>query len=388
MGYEISGALGVKMAAPEQEVYAMVGDGSYMMLHSELVTSIQQGKKINVLLFDNAGFGCINNLQMGNGMDSIGTEFRKHDGSIMPIDFAKSASGYGVRTYSVRTMEELQSALRAAKNETVSTLIDIKVLPKTMTDGYGGWWHVGVAGVSKKEAIQEAYKAKNFSLRKHVATRGGMIMFKENSVKLGIAPIGWTNDDMPELGKEITFEQCVSEMALAGFTGTEVGNKYPRDPIALKKALSLRNVEIASAWFSAFLTTKPFEETKNGFLEHRDFLHEMGAKVIVVSEQGKSIQGKEVPLFDEKPIFTDGEWEKLASGLNRLGELANDKGMKLVYHHHMGTGVQTAKEIDRLMEMTDPNAVHLLYDTGHLYYSGENPLDVLKHYLPRSSTFI
>ncbi|WP_394172470.1 3D-(3,5/4)-trihydroxycyclohexane-1,2-dione acylhydrolase (decyclizing) [Guptibacillus hwajinpoensis] len=173
MGYEISGALGVKLAAPEQEVYAMVGDGSYMMLHSELITSIQEGKKINVLLFDNAGYGCINNLQMGNGMDSIGTEFRKRDenskklnGSIMPIDFAKSASGYGVKTYSVRTMEELQTALKEAKNETVSTLIDIKVLPKTMTDGYDAWWHVGVAEESQKEAIQEAYRDKERQLEK------------------------------------------------------------------------------------------------------------------------------------------------------------------------------------------------------------------------------
>ncbi|MBF0705351.1 3D-(3,5/4)-trihydroxycyclohexane-1,2-dione acylhydrolase (decyclizing) [Alkalihalobacillus hwajinpoensis] len=169
MGYEIAGALGAKMAAPDQEVYAMVGDGSYMMLHSELVTSIQEGLKINVILFDNAGFGCINNLQMGNGMGSFGTEFRKRDpqqltGELMPIDFAKSASGYGVKTYSVRTMDELKTAIEDAKQQNVSTLIDIKVLPKTMTAGYGSWWHVGVAETSKKEAIQQAYKEKEKQL--------------------------------------------------------------------------------------------------------------------------------------------------------------------------------------------------------------------------------
>jgi len=209
-------------------------------------------------------------------------------------------------------------------------------------------------------------------------------MFDVTAVKLGIAPIGWTNDDLPELGGEITFEQCISEMALAGFSGTEVGNKYPRDIPVLKKALTLRNLEIASAWFSAFLTTKPFEETEKAFIEHRDFLNEMGAKVIVVSEQGRSIQGNvNTPLFAEKHIFTDEEWEKLAEGLNRLGELAKEKDMKLVYHHHMGTGVQTTEEIDRLMEMTDPNLVFLLYDTGHLYFSGENPLEVLEKHFPR-----
>ncbi|MCA0991339.1 myo-inosose-2 dehydratase [Pseudalkalibacillus hwajinpoensis] len=208
-------------------------------------------------------------------------------------------------------------------------------------------------------------------------------MFRENSVKLGIAPIGWTNDDMPELGKEITFEQCVSEMALAGFSGTEIGNKYPRDPLVLKRALSIRNIEIVSAWFSAYLTTKPYEITEKSFLEHRDFLHEMGAKVIVVSEQGKSIQGEEVPLFEQKPTFSEEEWKRLASGLERLGERAHEKDMKLVFHHHMGTGVQTADEINRLMEMTDPKKVHLLYDTGHLYFSGEDPLEVLGEFQHR-----
>ncbi|GAX89656.1 3D-(3,5/4)-trihydroxycyclohexane-1,2-dione acylhydrolase (decyclizing) [Effusibacillus lacus] len=173
MGYEISGALGVKIAEPDKEVYAMVGDGSYLMLHSELVTSIQEGKKINVLLFDNAAFGCINNLQMGNGMGSFGTEFRyrnpetgRLDGGLMKIDFAQSAAGYGVKTYKVNTLEELQGAIEDAKKQTVSTLIDIKVLPKTMTNGYESWWHVGIAGTSINPKIKEAYLNKENNLKK------------------------------------------------------------------------------------------------------------------------------------------------------------------------------------------------------------------------------
>ncbi|WP_221567202.1 myo-inosose-2 dehydratase [Alkalihalobacillus sp. TS-13] len=211
-----------------------------------------------------------------------------------------------------------------------------------------------------------------------------MSQHHESKVKIGIAPIGWTNDDMPELGQEITFEQCISEMALAGFTGTEVGNKYPRDPKVLKKALGLRKLEIASAWFSAFLTTKPFQETEETFIQHRDFLDEIGAKVIVVSEQGHSIQGKmDIPLFEAKPVFTDEEWKRLTVGLNKLGSLAQEKGMNIVFHHHMGTGVQTTEEVDRLMEMTDPELVHLLFDTGHLFFSGDDPLEVLERYRPR-----
>ncbi|AAP26372.1 MULTISPECIES: 3D-(3,5/4)-trihydroxycyclohexane-1,2-dione acylhydrolase (decyclizing) [Bacillus] len=172
MGYEVAGALGAKLAEPSKEVYAMVGDGSYQMLHSELVTSLQENKKINVLLFDNSGFGCINNLQMGNGMGSFGTEFRyrnqetrKLDGAIMKIDFAASAAGYGVKTYHVTSLEQLQEALIDAKKQTVSTLIDIKVLPKTMTNGYESWWHVGVAEVSKNQSVQAAYESKVSNLQ-------------------------------------------------------------------------------------------------------------------------------------------------------------------------------------------------------------------------------
>ena len=172
MGYEIAGAFGSKLADPEKEVYAMCGDGSYLMLHSELVTSVQEHKKINVLLFDNSGFGCINNLEMSNGIGNLATEFRFRDengdllGDLVPIDFAKAASGYGVKTYTAKTMEELEFALLDSQKQTVSTLIDIKVLPKSMTDGYGAWWHVGVASTSQNEAVKTAYENKKSNLEK------------------------------------------------------------------------------------------------------------------------------------------------------------------------------------------------------------------------------
>ncbi len=172
MGYEIAGAFGSKLADPEKEVYAMCGDGSYLMLHSELITSVQEHKKINVLLFDNSGFGCINNLEMSNGIGNLATEFRFRDengdllGDLVPIDFAKAASGYGVKTYTAKTMEELEFALLDSQKQTVSTLIDIKVLPKSMTDGYGAWWHVGVASTSQNEAVQTAYENKKANLEK------------------------------------------------------------------------------------------------------------------------------------------------------------------------------------------------------------------------------
>lgn len=163
MGYEICASLGAKLARPEQEVYAMCGDGAFLMLHSELITSIQEGKKINVLLFDNCGFGCINNLQMGNGIGNLATEFRYRDekgglmGGLIPINYAMVAAGYGCKTYTATNLEELKAALEDAKKQTVSTLIDIKVLPKTMTDGYDSWWNVGLASTTGVEKQRDAY---------------------------------------------------------------------------------------------------------------------------------------------------------------------------------------------------------------------------------------
>lgn len=210
-------------------------------------------------------------------------------------------------------------------------------------------------------------------------------MFSKDKVKLGIAPIAWTNDDLPDLGKENTFEQCVSEMALAGFTGSEIGNKYPKDVAVLKKALNLRGIEICNAWFSTFLISKPYEETAVDFEKHVAFLAEMGAKVVGVSEQSYSTQGiQDQPVFDGKYEMNEEEWKLLCEGLNRLGKLSKEKyGVALTFHHHMGTVVQSAAETEMLMAGTDPEYVSLLFDSGHFTYCGEDPLAMVTEYVDR-----
>lgn len=156
MGYEIAGAYGAKIAAPNQEVYALLGDGSFLMLHSELISAIQYDQKINVILLDNAGYGCISNLQMEQGSDEYFCDFKKADGSLLTVDYAKVAEGYGAKVYKVNTLTQLERALEDAKKQSNSTLIDIKVLPKTMTKGYDSWWNVGVAEHSNKVTVQQA----------------------------------------------------------------------------------------------------------------------------------------------------------------------------------------------------------------------------------------
>ena len=209
-------------------------------------------------------------------------------------------------------------------------------------------------------------------------------MLDSKKVKLAIAPIAWTNDDLPDLGAENSFEQCISEMALSGFSGSEIGNKYPKDPDVLKHYLDVRGLRICNAWFSSLLLSDGYDATIEAFIKHRDFLHALGAKVIGASEQGNSIQGKNVSIFGNKPVYTDEQWELIAKGFNEMGRLAREKDMYFTVHHHMGTGVQTADEIDRLMEMTDENLVFLLFDTGHLAFAGEDAVAVLKKYVHRT----
>ncbi|MGL4986673.1 MAG: 3D-(3,5/4)-trihydroxycyclohexane-1,2-dione acylhydrolase (decyclizing) [Treponemataceae bacterium] len=164
MGYEVNAAVGVKLASPNADVYSFCGDGSYIMAHSELYTALQEGIKIVVCLFDNIGWGCIENLQNNQGTDTFGTIFASRnkktgllDGQRMPVDFAKNAESYGCKGYTVTNKQELEQALSNAKTQTVPVLIHIKVLPKTMTGGYESWWRVGVAEVSKSDRVAKCY---------------------------------------------------------------------------------------------------------------------------------------------------------------------------------------------------------------------------------------
>jgi inosose dehydratase len=208
-------------------------------------------------------------------------------------------------------------------------------------------------------------------------------MLDSSKVKVGIAPIGWTNDDLPDLGKENTFEQCVSEMALAGYSGCEIGNKYPKDPEVLHKYLDIRGLQIANAWFSAFLITEPYEKVEADFIKHITFLKAMGAKVVGISEQSHSIQGLKKPIFEDKYVMNNEEWDRLISGVNKLGKVAKDMGITLTFHHHLGTVVQTPEEIDRLMQNTDPEYFNLLFDSGHLAFMGYDYAAVLEKYIDR-----
>jgi len=210
-------------------------------------------------------------------------------------------------------------------------------------------------------------------------------MFDKTKVFLGITPTGWTNDDMPLLGNDsCNFEQIISEMALAGFQGCSVGHKYPTDPAVLRPALELRGLRVSEPWVSLFFAAKEMhDQTVANFRQQLAFIKAMGGTDVVVAELTQAVHQAALSAIPNKPIFDNAQWKALTEGLNEVGKIATDEGMRLAYHPHVGTGVMTLPEIDRLMAETDPNLVTLLYDTGHLYYAGVDPLVVVQKYARR-----
>jgi inosose dehydratase len=204
--------------------------------------------------------------------------------------------------------------------------------------------------------------------------------------KLGIHPINWVGEDVKEHGDACTFEQIISEIEALGLKGTEMGRKFPTDISLLKKELAARDIQLVSQWKSVFFSepSRRAEELE-AYREHVLFLKEMGSKVISTAEIGGSLHWdpRRTPYEREVARLDQAGWQSLAEGLNLAGEIAKEHGLKLTYHHHGGTVVERPEEIDRLMELTDPSLVYLLFDTGHAYYGGSDPLTVLKKHYDR-----
>ncbi|RAR45825.1 myo-inosose-2 dehydratase [Paenibacillus sp. MDMC362] len=202
--------------------------------------------------------------------------------------------------------------------------------------------------------------------------------------KLGIHPINWVGEDVREHGDDTTFEMIVDDIADLGLTGTEMGRKFPKDRTVLKRELDARGIQLVSQWKSVLFSDPDYRKQElEDYRRHAEFLAGFGSKVISTAEVGGSLHFDPRRTPNESIVLRldDAGWESLADGLNQAGEIAASYGMKLAYHHHGGTVVEQPGEIDRLMAMTDPSRVFLLYDTGHAYYGGADPLELLrKHY--------
>jgi len=210
-------------------------------------------------------------------------------------------------------------------------------------------------------------------------------MLNPKNVRIAAQPIIWSNDDFHDLGGDTPLERCLSEMREAGYAGTELGHKFPKDPVKLKPLLQPYGLQLVSGWHSTYLAARPFAAERSGFIEHLAFLKAMGSPVVIVAECSYRTYNdpsrKLAWEFSPDEPFSSEEWKNITTGLEEFAKIAEDSDMKLVYHHHMGTGIQSLRQTDRLMEHT--RRVLLVGDTGHLAFAGEDPLAVFKKYQSR-----
>jgi inosose dehydratase len=212
----------------------------------------------------------------------------------------------------------------------------------------------------------------------------GMKLDKSHTFRFGISPINWVNEDVLELGDHYTCEDVLSDMQKLGFEGTEFCRKFPRDVKILKKILADKGLVLTSQWKSVLFSDLNFRERElQAFKEHTDFLKAMGCQYVVACEISNSFQDPRKKGNGPVAPLTDEEWNNMVDGLHEAGKYCRDNGMQLVYHYHAGTVVEKPQEIRRLMETTDPELVNLLYDTGHAYYGGSDPLELLQTYFDR-----
>ncbi|WP_207482239.1 myo-inosose-2 dehydratase [Arenibaculum pallidiluteum] len=202
------------------------------------------------------------------------------------------------------------------------------------------------------------------------------------AIRIGTNPIGWSNDDMPELGGETPLETCLAEAREAGFSGIELGNKFPRDPDALRPILARHRLDLVSGWYSANLLERTAEEEIAAMEPHLRLLRAMGSPVMVFCETARAVHGSRGVPVDTRPVLADADWALLAPRIATVARHMAESGVRMAYHHHMGTVIQTAAEVDRLMAMTGPE-VGLLLDTGHLTFSGDDPAAVARRHAAR-----
>lgn len=204
----------------------------------------------------------------------------------------------------------------------------------------------------------------------------------QSNIRIGINPLTWTNDDLPSLGAETPLEVCLSEARQAGYSGIELGNKFPRDASVLGPILEQHDISLVSGWYSARLLERSVEDEIEAMQDHLNLLRVLGSNVMVVAEVSGCIHGDQSAPLSQRPRMTDNQWGEYAARMTKLADYMAGEGVKMAYHHHMGTVIETEAEVDKLMEMTGDN-VGLLLDTGHITFAGGNALSVARKHAKR-----
>jgi myo-inosose-2 dehydratase len=205
-------------------------------------------------------------------------------------------------------------------------------------------------------------------------------------IRIGANPIGWSNDDLLEIGGETPLEVCLAEAREAGFEGMELGNKFPREPAALKAALAPFAMACVAGWYSVELLRRSPQEEFAAARAHLDLLKAMGSTVFIVAETSNAIHGDRSRALSQRPRMAAGDWAAYGKAMTAFADLILAEGQRVVYHHHMGTIVESREDIDAFMAATGPS-VHLLLDTGHATWGGADPADLARRYRDRISHF-
>jgi inosose dehydratase len=204
------------------------------------------------------------------------------------------------------------------------------------------------------------------------------------AVRIGANPIGWSNDDMRELGGATPLETCLAEAKEAGFAGMELGHKFPREPTALAAVLGKFGLSLVSGWYSAELLRRTADEEMKQLRPHLDLIKALGCNVLVFAETSNAIHGDRGKALADRPVLPAADWAQFAQRMTEVGDRVLAEGVRLVYHHHMGTVVESEQDIDALMAATGPS-VHLLLDTGHATFAGADPAALARRYRSRIS---
>jgi len=202
------------------------------------------------------------------------------------------------------------------------------------------------------------------------------------TVRLGINPLTWTNDDLPSLGAETSLETCLREARAAGFTGVELGNKFPRQPNVLGPILREHDLDLVSGWYSGRLLERDVDAEWAAMRPHFELLQALDCKVMVFAEVSRCTHGNQRAPLSQRPHLTENEWPRFGERLTALAQRMQREGLRMAYHHHMGTVVQAPEDIDHLMSSTG-QVVGLLLDTGHLTYAGGDPAQMAARYASR-----
>jgi inosose dehydratase len=200
-------------------------------------------------------------------------------------------------------------------------------------------------------------------------------------VRIGINPLTWTNDDLPELGEANSLETCLKEAKLAGYEGVELGRKFPRDAKVLGPILKPHGLSLVSGWYSARLLERSVEDEIKAMQSHAALLRSLGAKVMVFCEVSRCVHGERKIPLSRRPKLAEKEWKQFSERLDAVAAELDQQGLKMAYHHHMGTVIQSEEEVDRMMGST--NSVGLLLDSGHLTFAGGDPMRALKRHAKR-----